>query len=196
LETFAKLTGTCIEDLQKLNPSVLHGALPATGKTYPLNISMEAKYNLVKNRMAILDSASRVGRKELELLAKNTEGSTYGRDHIVYKVRSGDVLGSIAIRYGVRTDDLRKWNNIHKNNIRAGQHLNIWAKGTHPKALIASDKNIPAQVPGSKTYTVQSGDTLWTISRKFEGLTIDKLKSLNKMSNNKIQPGQKLIVGI
>lgn len=195
-ETFANLTGTCIEDIQKLNPSVQHNALPAAGKSYTMNIPLEAKYRLAHNRMAILDSASRVGRKELELLAKNTEGSTYGRDHMVYKVRSGDVLGSIAIRYGVRIDELRKWNNIRGNNIRAGQNLNIWAKGSHPPTVIASNKTIPMQVAGSKTYTVQSGDTLWTISRKFEGLTIDKIKSLNKMSDNKIQPGQKLIVGI
>jgi membrane-bound lytic murein transglycosylase D len=48
----------------------------------------------------------------------------------------------------------------------------------------------------SKTYVVQPGDTLWTISQKFGGLTINKIKSLNNLSNTKIQPGQKLIVGI
>ena len=49
---------------------------------------------------------------------------------------------------------------------------------------------------GSKTYVVQPGDTLWDISKKFNGLTIEKIKTLNKLSNSKIQPGQKLIVGI
>ena len=151
------------------------------------------------NRVAILDSASRVGRKEIELLAKNSEGATYGRDHMIYKVRHGDVLGSIAIRYGVRIEDLRKWNNIRGNTIRTGQRLNVWAKGSKGAkscSVIASNKTITDKVPGSKTYTVQSGDTLWTISRKFEGLTIERLKTLNKMSDNRIQPGQKLIVGI
>ena len=54
----------------------------------------------------------------------------------------------------------------------------------------------PVSIPDSKTYIVQPGDTLWDISRKFEGLTIEKLRSLNNLNNNKIQPGQKLIVGI
>lgn len=199
VETFANLTGTCIEDLQRLNPSIQHNALPANGKTHTFNIPVETKYRLAMNRMAILDSASRVGRKELELLAKNTEGSTYGRDRMVYKVRHGDVLGSIAIRYGVRVDDIRKWNNIHGNTIRTGQRLNIWAKGSkghQATSAIASSRTVREQVQGSKTYTVQSGDTLWTISRKFDGLTIERIKTLNKMSDNKIQPGQKLIVGI
>jgi len=118
---------------------------------------------------------------------------------MIYKVRHGDVLGSIAIRYGVRIEDLRKWNNIRGNTIRTGQRLNVWAKGSKgakSSSVIASNKTITDKVPGSKTYTVQSGDTLWTISRKFEGLTIERLKTLNKMSDNRIQPGQKLIVGI
>ena len=48
----------------------------------------------------------------------------------------------------------------------------------------------------SKTYVVQPGDTLWDISKKFEGLTIEKIKTLNNLDNAKIQPGQKLIIGI
>lgn len=197
-ETFANLTGTCLEDIQRLNPSIQHNALPGNGKLHIFNIPVEAKYRLSMNRVAILDSASHVGRKEIELLAKNSEGATYGRDHMIYKVRHGDVLGSIAIRYGVRVDDLRKWNNIRGNTIRTGQRLNVWAKGSKgakSSSVIASAKTVNEQA-GSKTYTVQSGDTLWTISRKFDGLTIERIKTLNKMSDNKIQPGQKLIVGI
>jgi membrane-bound lytic murein transglycosylase D len=60
-----------------------------------------------------------------------------------------------------------------------------------PKTPLAA---IP--VPDSKTYTVQPGDTLWDISKKFEGLTIEKIKSLNNLNNSRLQPGQKLIIGI
>src|SRR5688500_7034150 len=107
-ETFAKLTGTCVEDLQKLNPSIQHNAVPETGKRYTILIPETAKEILIQNRLAILDSASKTGKKELELLAKTSEGSTYGRDRIVYKVRSGDVLGSIAMRHHVRVADIKK----------------------------------------------------------------------------------------
>jgi membrane-bound lytic murein transglycosylase D len=197
-ETFASLTETCLEDLQRLNPSIQRNALPETGKLYTLNIPVEAKARLLADRMAILDSASKVGRKELEVLARNTEGSTYGRDRIVYKVRNGDVLGSIAMRYGVRVNDLKKWNNLRSNTIRVGQRLNIWTRPSTRSTMVASAKTpvAPVAVPDSKTYTVQPGDTLWDISRKFEGLTIEKIKSLNNLSNNKIQPGQKLVIGI
>jgi membrane-bound lytic murein transglycosylase D len=155
--------------------------------------------NLELNRLAILDSASKVGKKELELLAKNTPGSTYGKDRVVYKVRSGDVLGSIAIRHGVKVADIKKWNNLHSNNIRVGQRLNIWLRpSAAPKTVASASTKVttPLALPDSKTYTVQPGDTLWDISRKFEGLTIEKLKSLNKLDGNKIHVGQKLVVGI
>jgi membrane-bound lytic murein transglycosylase D len=202
-ETYAQLTGSCVEDLQKLNPSIQRNAVPETPKTYVIHVPMESKSILAENRLAILDSASRVGKKELELLAKNTAGSTYGRDRILYKVKSGDVLGSIAIRHHVRVEDLRKWNNIKGNMIRSGQRLTIWIKPNMrstplaPTQVIASNRKAEvADLSGSKTYTVQPGDTLWDITKKFEGLTIEKIKTLNKLNNNKIQPGQKLIVGI
>lgn len=195
LPTLAKLTGSCMEDILKLNPSIQHQALPDLHKPYKLYVPVSTKTTLETNRWAILDSASSIGKKELEILARNSPGSTYGKDKIVYKVKSGDVLGSIAIRHNVKVADLKKWNNLSSNTIRVGQRLNIWTK---PSAFVKSQESIAlAQpIPASKTYTVQSGDTLWDISQKFQGLTIQKLKELNNLENAKIQPGQKLVVGI
>jgi membrane-bound lytic murein transglycosylase D len=199
-ETFAGLTSACLEDLQRLNPSIQHNALPGSNRAYVLYVPAESKEVLALNRVAILDSASKVGKKELQALAHNSAGATYGRDRVVYKVRSGDVLGSIAMRHGVRVADLKKWNNLRSNNIRVGQRLNVWQRGgksSGSNTMMASAKTTtPVPVPDSKTYTVQPGDTLWNISRKFEGLTIEKIKSMNNLDNTKLQPGQKLIIGL
>lgn len=204
-ETFASLTGSCVEDLQKLNPSIQRNAVPETGRPFTLLIPQRSKEILNENRMAILDSASKVGKKELELLAKAMAGSTYGRERIVYKVKSGDVLGKIAIRHGVSVADIKKWNNLKSNTIRTGQRLNIWTKQSTRSSTVASTQkkttstNVVASnkaVKGGKTYTVQPGDTLWDISQKFEGLTIEKIKKMNKLTNSKIQPGQKLVIKI
>lgn len=199
-ETLASLTGVCLEDIQKLNPSVRHNALPDDAKRYTLLLPAIAKHQLNDNRLAILDSASKVGKKQLEDMVKSWAGGTYGRDRIVYKVKGGDVLGSIALRHHVKVSDLKKWNNLQSNTIRVGQRLNIWVRSSAGTAVASSSRpsrsNSPMPLPGSKTYTVQPGDTLWDISRKFEGLTIEKLKSLNNLNNSKIHAGQKLIVGI
>ena len=198
-ETLASLTGTCLEDLQKLNPSIQRNAIPENGHSFVMRIPLTAKEQLMENRFAILDSASKVGKKELELLAKKMEGETYGSDRIVYKVKSGDVLGSIAIRHRVRVADIKKWNNLSSDIIRPGQRLNIWVKGSPTTTTVASSTTTlktTADLQGRKTYVVQPGDTLWDISKKFSGLTIEKIKTLNNLPNSKIQPGQKLIVGI
>jgi membrane-bound lytic murein transglycosylase D len=199
--TFASLTGICLEDLQKLNPSVQRNAVPQANKKYTIKIPIIAKENLLLNRVLILDSASKIGKKELEILAKNTEGSTYGRDRIVYRVKSGDVLGGIAMRYRVKVNDLKKWNNLNSNMIRTGQRLNIWLRQPSGESAVVSSSPVkPVTVPmpliGSKTYVVQDGDTLWDISRKFEGLTIEKIKQLNNLTHSKIQPGQKLVIAL
>lgn len=203
-ETFASLTGVCLEDLQKLNPSVQRNALPENKKSYTIRIPLIAKDNLQVNRVAILDSASKVGKKDLELLARNTEGSTYGRDRIIYRVKNGDVLGRIAMRHNVRLNDIKKWNNLRSNNIRVGQRLNIWLRQptrtevamANPTKVTPSKVITVSAIPDSKMYVVQPGDTLWDISRKFEGLTIDKIKQLNNLANTKIHAGQKLIIAL
>jgi membrane-bound lytic murein transglycosylase D len=198
-ETLASLTGTCLEDLQKLNPSIQRNAIPERGSPFVMRVPVMAKETLTENRFTILDSASKVGKKELEMLAKAMQGSTYGRERVVYKVKSGDVLGTIAMRYRVRVADIKKWNNMRGDVIRTGQRLNIWVKG-NTSTVASSPKQTTTvtskDLQGRKTYIVQPGDTLWDISKKFNGLTIEKIKMLNKLSNSKIQPGQKLIVGI
>ena len=202
LETFASLTNTCMEDLQKLNPSLIRNVVPQSSRKYFIRVPEITKINLQENRLAILDSASKVGKPQLEALAKNTLGNTYGRERVVYKVKSGDALSVIAMRYKVRVDDIKKWNNLNSNNIMIGQNLNIWVlpsvRDTTTTAVVSNTtaaKPVVQQLPSTKTYVVQPGDTLWDISRKFEGLSIDKIKQLNNLKDSRIHAGQKLIIG-
>jgi len=198
-ETLASLTGTCLDDLQKLNPSVQRNALPDNGKVHIMKIPVHAKENLNLNRVAILDSVSRAGKKETELLAvKYSTGNTEGRQRISYKVRSGDVLGSIAINYKVRVADIKRWNNLTSDRIHSGQRLAIWVISSSSGATASAGPQpatqSPLLSPDTKTYIVQPGDTLWDISRRMPGLTVEKIKSLNNLKGNSLKPGQKLII--
>lgn len=202
LEKFASLTNSCLDDYRKLNPSILHDVVPDNGREHIIRIPIDAKAELNKNRFAILDSASKFKKEEIEALAKNSAGNIVGRDVMAYRVKSGDVLGSIARRYGVRTEDIKKWNNLSSNNIRTGQKLNIWLKPGQQEHMPVASTSVPptkatatiSTSSGSKTYTVQPGDTLWDITKKFQGLTVEKIKTLNNLKSNQLKPGQKLIV--
>jgi len=62
-ETFANLTGTCLEDYQRLNPSIQRNAVP-DGQAYVIRVPVLAKQKLEQNRYALLDSASKLGKKQ------------------------------------------------------------------------------------------------------------------------------------
>jgi len=201
-ETFSKLTGTCPEDLQVLNPTIRKNAIPEDGKQRVVRIPKGVKEILEPQRKLILDSAASK-KKEWETLAKKMSDFTYGRDRNVYYVRYGDALGTIAQRFHVSVKNLRQWNNLRGNLIRAGQRLVIWVNpGNTQTSVQPAPAAEPAAKPvnlivteGIKTYVVQPGDTLWDITKKLPGITIEKIKSLNNLKSSKLKPGQKLIVG-
>lgn len=195
-QTFADQVNLCLEDLQKLNPSLKRNVIPETKNGYILNVPADIKELMQDNRLAILDSASKVGREELQHLAVNTVGSTYGREKVVYRVRSGDVLGTIAERYNVRVSDIRQWNNLNGNIIRVGQNLSIWQSPGSSVTVTKATPSIVTSHNGSKMYVVQPGDTLWDISRKFSDVSLADLKKMNRLESNNIKPGQKLIVSL
>ena len=204
LETFTHQLDVCLEDVLELNPDIKRGALPDETRQYALKVPTELAPSIREDRTFLFDTAGKVGREQLEYLARNMPGSTYGREKVYYKVRSGDVLGSIANQYHVRVTDLKAWNGLNSNLIRVGQRLSIWVLPDYTastKDLYAS-ANTTAKAPvalatisaDQKTYKVQPGDTLWDISKK-TNLSIEQIKSLNKLSGNTIHPGQQLIIG-
>lgn len=199
LETFSNQLNVCLDDILELNPDIKRGALPDGTKNFALKVPLELKDSIVANRIHLYDTASKVGKKELQYLARNTPGSTYGREKQIYRVRSGDVLGTIARRYHVRVSDIKRWNHLRSNLIRVGQRLSIWVLPTYnsrTKKLYQNTARTTDQpdIAGKKIYTVKSGDTLWDISRS-TNQSIESLKERNKLKSNNIQPGQALIIG-
>ena len=199
LKILAENLNVCYDDIKKLNPNLKRYGVKTNGSSYPINIPSDKLDNFKENRLSIIEATSTAGLKELEHLSRNSVGSTFGRNKVVYKVRSGDVLGTIAERYRVRVSDIKKWNRLNSNMIRVGQRLDIWIyPGTQTKTVASTQKKvnpITIDYAGKRVYTVQPGDTLWDIANKYKGLDIDKIKKLNNLKNSKIMPGQKLIIG-
>lgn len=100
-----------------------------------------------------------------------------------YTVKSGDTLWTIARNNGLTVDELKKLNNLSSNSLSIGQLLKV-----------AKDTSNETETDNNKYYTVKSGDTLYGIARKYN-LTVNELKNMNKLTNNTLQIGQKLIVG-
>jgi membrane-bound lytic murein transglycosylase D len=197
LPTFSESVGICMEDLEALNPQIKHGALPATARNYPLKIPSDIKENFLIKRDSILEVAGNVARTEIERMANNEVGAVAGRERVLYKVKSGDVLGLIAQRYGVRVSDIKRWNRLSGTMIRVGQTLKIWVKpNSKPSAPArpAVAQTTTAPRTGQLIHKVQPGDTLWDISRS-HNISIEEIKLMNNMSGDAINPGQTLILG-
>ncbi len=104
-----------------------------------------------------------------------------------YTVAKGDTLSSISRRFGVSLPQLRQWNQLSpedSNLLSIGQRLRV--------GLARSDTNHSQDV----LYTVVEGDTLWSISRRFD-LSVDNLQHYNPELNGGLllRPGQTLTVG-
>ena len=99
-----------------------------------------------------------------------------------YVVQKGDTLYSIARKYNVSVNDIKTLNNLTNNNLSIGTILKI-----------PTINNIDDNIPSNNTYIVKKGDTLYSIAKKYN-LTVDKLKSLNNLSNNLVSIGQVLVV--
>ncbi|MBB5172521.1 LysM peptidoglycan-binding domain-containing protein [Texcoconibacillus texcoconensis] len=99
----------------------------------------------------------------------------------LHTVVSGDTLFSIARRFDTTVDELRRLNQLQSNVLSIGQTL-----------VVAEDaKQGDEPTPKPTTYTVQSGDNLYAIARRFE-ITVDELRRLNNLSGDVIRVGQTL----
>lgn len=191
-DQISKLTGMDKEQVALLNPSYKLEAIPyIDGQTNALRLPWDVMGKFVANEEAIyaqVEKELKSKESPLPQLAQQAE-----ENRIRYKVRSGDFLGKIAERYGVGVSQIKRWNGLRSNNLRIGQRLTIYPKKNATAAV--QPKSTPARTAvanNSKVHEVQSGDSLWTISRKYPGISIDNLREWNGISGNNLKPGTKL----
>ncbi len=197
LEKLAEYSNVCLEDLVELNPSIKNGKVPESNISLSIKIP-KSKILYVKENLAwIGDSLSKSYRPLLstsDIIASNNQNSS---NQLTYKVKSGDMLGKIASKYGVSVTNLMQWNNLGSSIIHVGQLLYIYSGSPSESVTSNSSQNLAdngTRSSSSKTYTVKPGDSLWNISQK-HSLSIEQIKRLNNLNSTTIKPGQRLIIG-
>ena len=192
LRRVAEWTGTSVDEIQALNPELRRWTTPVRYPDYQLKVPV----GTAEQFRAKLASAN---ADELNTLRWHT-------------VKRGETLATIARKRGVSRTELAAANNLStKSRVAAGQDLII---PTQPATLLATrtERAAPAvtasrpvvgtgAVPevtranaaGTTYYRVKRGDTLFGIARLFD-TTVEKIKSLNRLRSNAIQPGTRLKV--
>lgn len=99
-----------------------------------------------------------------------------------YVVKKGDSLYSIASINNTTVNKIKELNNLSSNVLQIGQLLKL------PTSSIEDNT-----VENQNMYVVKKGDSLYSISNKYN-TTVDNIKKLNNLSSNILQIGQKLII--
>ena len=153
------------------------------------NLIAGANLKIIKNErvVTIVRKEVKADKNETETPVVSNEANEKPSDF--YEVQKGDNLFSIAKKFNVSLEDLKKWNNLNDLNVEQGSKL----------ALVNNDEE-SAKEATNKTevkiteHVVDRGETLGIIARKYD-VSISDIKDWNKIEDNNIQLGSKLIVG-
>jgi membrane-bound lytic murein transglycosylase D len=173
LPMIAKRYGTSVSVLSKIND--LNGGRVAVGQSLKIpEISAQLSDK-------VLLAASRVDRPE-------TDSAGRRQHQIVYRVRAGETLSSIARRNNMPVSTLARLNNMGAgDSLVKGQRLVIKASARRYR-----DEGV---VSGRRVlYTVRRGDTIYSISHQFQ-VSVSQLKTWNGINQRHlIRPGKRLVM--
>lgn len=150
--------------------------------------------------------------KDQTAASESTGNAAPANARIAYIVKRGDNLKMIADLYSVTTNSMRRWNRMRSSAVKVGQRLYVYVPTDKKRELLAVNSmslsqkqkalgiEVPKKAPAAKpaptlaqakaqneagkagSYTVQRGDTLWSISQK-TGMSVEELKKLNGLTD-------------
>ena len=170
--------------------------LGSIAKKYNVTVADLQKWNTLSTNM--VQSGASLAVSNDEIAEKEELPSNPERKNIEYIVHKGDNLGNIASKFGTTLTDLKLWNKLADNNLSIGKNL-IVAKD---EIAIVTDKatvntfKTKSSIAGTSSkmaeYYVKKGDSLFSIAKKYPGVTISDLKKWNDIRSEDIKPGMKL----
>jgi membrane-bound lytic murein transglycosylase D len=188
LAAIAVLSGGTVQELRELNPMLKMGIVPDVEQPITVYLPKDAVPVFIGNEDMLRYSyyAANPGAKPPApaAAAQPTESET--RHHTV---RKGETLGGIAGRYKMSVDQLKRLNNIRSNTIQIGQKLVVKRSASERTASASPGTDNRAQY-----YTVQAGDTLWSIAQRHPGVSVEDLKNLNDGLPQGLKPGARIRV--
>jgi membrane-bound lytic murein transglycosylase D len=191
LAQVSEVLNISLQQLRDLNPQYRREILP--GNTVQCMLRLPASY--ATKFIEMQDSICRYKAdtylsnsfRAIEPAGYAAASNVSGKNRIVHTIRSGETIGSIALKYGVSVGNLREWNNISGSRIIAGKKLLVYTGKPASK---------PSATPPAKGtivyYTVKNGDTLWNIAHQYQGVSDKDIMQWNNLSQTNIQPGMKL----
>jgi membrane-bound lytic murein transglycosylase D len=207
LQQVADLTQMDIEQIRALNPQYKRDIIPGNVKSSVLKLPTAKSF-------AYVDKEDTIYTHRFEELLANTlydannylNGST--REQITHVTKAGENLFTIADKYGVTAREIRTWNGLGSNRVASGKRLKLYVNNggvafasnnavkqttpqqTTPQQTTKTPSPQASAIGGQVTYKVKSGDSLYSIAKKYPGVSVSTLQKANNLSNSNIRPGQ------
>jgi len=214
-----------IEQLRELNPQYKKDIVPGRKeRVYKLKLPQEYSLAFIDKRDTIFTHNDSIFFAKKEVIAPKkyqrggvTPPSSKNMRAVTYTIKSGDNLGYISSWYNVRVSDIKYWNNIYRNNIRAGKRLTIYVPKDKVSYYSKIDgmsfaqkqkrvgKTVTASVNKTSTtakydknanyiyYRVRQGDNFWSIAKKYPGVSNTDIMELNGITDaGSLKVGQDL----
>jgi membrane-bound lytic murein transglycosylase D len=170
--------------------------LSSIAKKNNVTVAELKEWNHLTNASIPLGMSLQVAKVDTNI--KETIAATTKTENVEYIVKKGDNLGNIAKKFGSTLEDLKLWNCLIDNNISIGNSL-IVAKSeiaieSNPDQKSFNKKESFASTSKSRNndYLVKKGDSLYSISKKYPGVSIADIKKWNNISGEELKPGMKL----
>jgi len=170
--------------------------LSIVAKKHNVSVAEIKEWNGLTNASIQLGMSLQVAK--IETNDKEIIAATTKIENIEYIVKKGDNLGNIAKKFGSTLDDLKLWNNLQDNKIAVGNSL-IVAKNevtieSKPDQNNFNKNESLASASKSKSndYLVKKGDSLYSISKKYPGVSISDIEKWNNIKSKELKPGMKL----
>jgi LysM repeat protein len=158
-------------------------------KKQRLKVQEEETYTVVEPLQVAVNKTKVVSKKSVA--EKNEEVRNETASAITsHTVKKGETLFSISKLYNIPVDELKRINNLEKGRIIPGQELKL-SESTESTGNLATSK--PGVQQKSTTHKVTSGESLFSISKKYK-VTTQELKEMNNLTGNNIKPGQEIII--
>lgn len=207
LQQVSEVLQVDLEQMRALNPQYKRDIVPGNTGDAVLKLPASDTYAFVDKEDSIYQY--RVEEFLPSYLVTISGGSTSGvatREQVTHIVLKNENIYTIANRYGVTPQEIKKWNRLSSNRLARGKRLKLYvdnggvylsAKNAQKeKAVSASPAQKAEKKDGYIAHKVRSGESLYSIASKYPGVSAQTLKQANNLSDSKIIPGQVLKIPV
>ena len=207
LQQVSEVLQVDLEQLRALNPQYKRDIVPGNTGDAVLKLPASDTYAFVDKEDSIYQY--RVEEFLPSYLVTISGGSTSGvatREQVTHIVLKNENIYTIANRYGVTPQEIKKWNRLSSNRLARGKRLKLYVDngGVYLSAKNAQKEKAASASPAQKAekkdgyiaHKVRSGESLYSIASKYPGVSAQTLKQANNLSDSKIIPGQVLKIPV